>query len=226
MLTDLTKLYTDDLKFGGELYDVLDLKIQVFKNLCRKAGIPARGYHEAYDTMLKGKAHDFYYQHIDQKGYTFLEMVARTRTYIHTPENYQLYLNEWRSTMLKDVIAANPERDIAWCLESVITKLQKVHEGLKHNYNSSEGILAGQLIHACQGVRACDHVLTRLAGTFEGMVIVGCLIAARPLVAEGGAGIVGSTGAVGGCRVYRAFGGVGRPGSLGVTALVDAYSAA
>jgi hypothetical protein len=39
-------------------------------------------------------------------------MVAKTREYFHTPENYQLYLNEWRSTMLKDVISANLEKNL------------------------------------------------------------------------------------------------------------------
>jgi hypothetical protein len=38
-------------------------------------------------------------------------MVAKTRKYFHTLENYQLYLNEWRSIMLKNVISANSEKD-------------------------------------------------------------------------------------------------------------------
>jgi hypothetical protein len=38
-------------------------------------------------------------------------MVAKTRKYFHTFENYQLYLNEWRSIMLKDVISANSKKD-------------------------------------------------------------------------------------------------------------------
>jgi hypothetical protein len=170
MLIDLAKLYVDDdLKFGGEFYDVLDQKIKIYKSFCRMAGIPARGYHEAYSIMLKGKARDFYYHYIDSQGLTFLEMIARIYTYFHTPENHQFYINEWRSTVLKDVITANPEKNITWCLEFVITKLQKVHEGLKHNYGSSEHSLAGQLANACQGVRACNNVLLRPTSTFEGI---------------------------------------------------------
>jgi hypothetical protein len=112
-LTDLTKFYTEDLKFGGEFYDILDFKIQVFKNFCRKAGIFPKDYCEVYDTILKGKTHDFYYQYIDQKGYIFLEIIARTRIYFYIPENYQLYFNKWRSTIFKNIITTNPERDIA-----------------------------------------------------------------------------------------------------------------
>jgi hypothetical protein len=39
-------------------------------------------------------------------------MVAKTRKYFYTFENYQLYLNEWRSIMLKDVISANLKKDL------------------------------------------------------------------------------------------------------------------
>jgi hypothetical protein len=79
MLTDLAKLYVnDDLKFGGEFYDMLNQKIKIYKNFCRMAGISAKGYHEAYSIMLKGKARNFYYYHINNQGFIFLEMVART----------------------------------------------------------------------------------------------------------------------------------------------------
>jgi hypothetical protein len=89
MLTDLAKLYVDDdLKFGGEFYDVFNQKIKVYKNLCRMAGISAKGYHEVYSIMLKGKARDFYYYYIDSQGLIFLEMVARIHTYFYTPENH------------------------------------------------------------------------------------------------------------------------------------------
>jgi hypothetical protein len=76
-------------------------------------------------------------------------MVAQTRKYFHTFENYQLYLNEWPSIMLKNVISANSKKDLIWCLEFVITKLQKLHQALKYNYDSSKGTFAGQLISAC-----------------------------------------------------------------------------
>jgi hypothetical protein len=40
---------------------------------------------------------------------------------------------------------------------------------LKLNYNSNETNLAGQLISACQGMRACDNVFLNPAGTFEAL---------------------------------------------------------
>jgi hypothetical protein len=95
MLTDLAKLYVnDDLKFGGEFYDVLNQKVKIYKSFYRMAEIPAKGYHEVYSIMLKGKARDFYYYYIDSQNLTFLEIIARTYIYFYTPENYQFYINE------------------------------------------------------------------------------------------------------------------------------------
>jgi hypothetical protein len=51
----------------------------------------------------------------------------------------------------------------------LINKLQKVHQGLVYNYNSTEGNLAGKLVSVCQGVAACISVLIRPFTTFEGV---------------------------------------------------------
>jgi hypothetical protein len=55
ILTDFAKLYNNDLKFGGNYYDVLNIKLRVFYDLCDKAGIDPGYYYAAYNTMLKGK---------------------------------------------------------------------------------------------------------------------------------------------------------------------------
>ncbi|KAI0997435.1 hypothetical protein K3495_g10751 [Podosphaera aphanis] len=169
VLMDLGKLYGDpENKFGGGFYDVLDSKLRIFYDLCDKVGVTPDLYSVAYSTMLKEKAQDFYYQHLARQNFSFEVMVNKTRAYFHTPENYQAYLMEWRSTMLKSVIEANPEKNMSECLELVIDKLQKVHQGLVHNYNDNHS-LSGQSISAFQGVEACSIVLVRPASTFEGV---------------------------------------------------------
>ncbi|KAI6247363.1 hypothetical protein HI914_03775 [Erysiphe necator] len=95
-------------------------------------------------------------------------MIDKTRSNFHTPENYLAYLMEWRSKMLPSTIEAHPEKDLSECLEMVIDNLQKVHQGLVHNYKDCHS-LPGQLISACQGVEACSVVLVRHASTFEGV---------------------------------------------------------
>lgn len=70
--------------------------------------------------------------------------------------------------MLPSTIEAHPEKNLSECLEMIIDKLQKVHQGLVHNYKDSHS-LPGQLICACQEIEACSFVLARPASTFEGV---------------------------------------------------------
>lgn len=168
-LTDLAKLYNDEMKFSGSLYDVLAVKLRIFHDTCAKVGIAPAQYHLAFSTMLSGRAQSYYYQYLAQSGMPFEAMVERMRLYFHTPENHQLFLNEWRSIMLKDIVAANPDKDLAQCLEIVIERLQRTYQGLVQNFGTSEGSLAGQLVSACQGVPACSSVLIQPASTFEGV---------------------------------------------------------
>jgi hypothetical protein len=56
MLTDFAKFYNNDLKFGNNYYNMLNIKLRVFYDLYDKAGIGPEYYHAAYNTMLKGKA--------------------------------------------------------------------------------------------------------------------------------------------------------------------------
>jgi hypothetical protein len=150
---------------------VLNLKLNIFYDLCAKAGVTEEQHKMAFAMMLRGKAQTFYYQHLasTSTNLTFTAMLDRMRAYFHTPENHQLFLNEWRTTMLKDVIASNPDKDLAQCLEIVIEKLQRTYQGLVQNFGASEGSLAGQLVSACQGVPACATILIRPATTFEGV---------------------------------------------------------
>ncbi|TQN64614.1 hypothetical protein CSHISOI_11033 [Colletotrichum shisoi] len=62
-LADLTKLYLgNNMKYGGEKYDVLDIKLIIFRKNCNNAGISNDANHltAAFPFMLKGKAYDFY----------------------------------------------------------------------------------------------------------------------------------------------------------------------
>jgi hypothetical protein len=113
MLTNLTKFYSgNDFKFGDDFYDVFDAKLKIFYDLCDKAGIGPGYYHSAYGTMLKSKTQDFYYQYLSRQQLTYEEIVTKTRAYFHTPKNHQFYLSEWRTILLKNVIATNSDKNL------------------------------------------------------------------------------------------------------------------
>ncbi|KAF2034200.1 hypothetical protein EK21DRAFT_108240 [Setomelanomma holmii] len=136
-----------------DLYDVFNLKLNIFNDLCTKARVTTEQYPAAFGTMLRGKAQTYYYQHLAGKTLTFLELCDRTRAYFHTAENHQHFLNEWRSIMLRDIITANLDKSLPQCLEITIERLQRTYLGLSQNYGATnETNLAGQLVSVCQGV--------------------------------------------------------------------------
>jgi hypothetical protein len=95
LLTDLIKIYSNnDKKYNREEYNILDIKLQVFYNCCSKIGLPETQCYYAYSIMLKGRASIFYYNKIAGRSYNFQTIVAITKTYFETEENYQKYLSE------------------------------------------------------------------------------------------------------------------------------------
>jgi hypothetical protein len=105
------KIYNDnDKKYKGEEYDILNIKLQIFYNYCLKIGLLKAQYHYVYSVMLKGRASFFYYDKIVGRMYDFQTMVAMTRTYFETEENYQKYLSEWRETTLIRTILENLDK--------------------------------------------------------------------------------------------------------------------
>ncbi len=66
------KIYNNnDKKYGGEEYDVLDVKLQVFYDCCSKIGLLEEQYYNVYSVMLKGRVSDFYYDKIVGRVYDF-----------------------------------------------------------------------------------------------------------------------------------------------------------
>jgi hypothetical protein len=52
LLVELAKLYSNEMKYTGEIYNILNVKLQIFYNCCRKIGIPKDQLHEAFSVML------------------------------------------------------------------------------------------------------------------------------------------------------------------------------
>ena len=98
LLVKLARLYNDKMKFTGEIYNILDVKLQIFYNCCRKVGILKDQLHEAFAVMLRGRAYLFYYDKITNWNYSFKTIVSLMKTHFKTEENRQLYLAEWRET--------------------------------------------------------------------------------------------------------------------------------
>ena len=72
MLTEFIKLYLDqEKKFGGELYNILNLKLRIFYDCCQKVKLEPNQYYNTYSVILKGRTSTFYYNCLVGKGYKF-----------------------------------------------------------------------------------------------------------------------------------------------------------
>jgi len=169
LLTDLMKIYNnDDKKYGGEEYDILDVKLQVFYDCCSKIGLPVTQYYSAFSIMLKGRASNFYYDKLSGRSYDFQTMINLTKAHFETEENHQKYLSEWRETTLLRTISENPDKSRLECFELTVDKLQKVQRGLTKEYQYEHN-LRDQVINACRGVEECNLALYKPSPTFEGI---------------------------------------------------------
>jgi len=51
----IAKIYTDDQKYDG-VSNSFNFKLTIFYNICKRAGLPPKGYITVFLTMLKGLA--------------------------------------------------------------------------------------------------------------------------------------------------------------------------
>ena len=167
-LANLSKCYVNNtsIQFGGETYDFIDTKLQMFYDNCIRCGLAPIHWHKAFSLMLKGKARQFYYDHLFNSNLSFDQLVQRVTERFHSLENRQMYMREWQSISLVNIIRTNPEKSRLQCLEMMIEKLYLVQKGLPTEQRS-EIALRDQLLSACQGIKECELALYKPANTFE-----------------------------------------------------------
>jgi hypothetical protein len=90
-LTDLAKLYTEEMKYGGGDYDVLDTKLAIFRDSCNRIGVPRWQASDAFPTMLKGRALQYYYDWLCSGPRDYDTMTAKIRGYFENEEQQHRY---------------------------------------------------------------------------------------------------------------------------------------
>lgn len=138
-LTDLGKLYIDkDNKYGGERYEILDNKLTIFRDYCKKVGLMQDQQSNAFSFMLKGKAAVYYYDQIAEKEFTFEKMICMMKAHFETDEIKMEYLTRWRNTTLASVKLEFPEKKLSECFYIMVEKLQKIQRGLQGSYQMNQ----------------------------------------------------------------------------------------
>ena len=70
------KFYINNTKkYRGEVYNILNTKLQVFYNHCITVKVPEEQYYIAFPIMLKDQVSDFYYNKIMGRLYNFITIV-------------------------------------------------------------------------------------------------------------------------------------------------------
>ncbi|KAJ0163968.1 hypothetical protein CTA2_2026 [Colletotrichum tanaceti] len=172
-IINLMQLYTEKMKYGGGMYDVLDLKLNIFRDICDKVGIPSSNFAGAFSMMLKGRALDFYYYRLCEVDVDsprdFLAMVRRVREYFETQDRLFQYDAEWNNISLRSIILENPRKTTAECFELLLDKLYILNGALNTERPQTHGILRYKVLIACKGVEECKLCLFKPAPTFEGV---------------------------------------------------------
>ncbi|RKF76456.1 hypothetical protein GcM1_227070 [Golovinomyces cichoracearum] len=168
----LEKYYNDkEKRYGGELYDILDTKLRIFNELCRKAGISKEYFHIAFSSMLKRRAQDYFFDSISDKNK------------FETHSNQLEYLSRWRNTTLKVLINNNPTKSKEESFDILVEQLRKTQRALTipHQYNHDPAFrevllieqdlkLRDQLLSACQSIPECENALNDPKSTFEEVI--------------------------------------------------------
>jgi hypothetical protein len=159
-ITNLSKMYTDSQKYGGQ-DDNFDFKLIIFNTYCTQLNIDdAETMAKAFSVMLKGEA----FQHFltNQRNTTvqvpFENLCKATRDYFETPEYKRNQLNKWNSITLRSVISdpANSSKSQSECLQLLIAELRKIQPGLDMALRTDE-FLHNKLVTACQDMKSCEY---------------------------------------------------------------------
>ncbi|EAQ83635.1 hypothetical protein CHGG_10039 [Chaetomium globosum CBS 148.51] len=167
-LADLAEMYNDDMKYGGGDYDVLDVKIAIFRDACNRIGVPRWQASDAFPTMLKDRALQYYYNWLCSGPRDYDAMVAKIRGYFENEEQQHRYLTAWRDARLINMQAEHPDKSKSECLELLINRLALIQRAVPA-IGQTEDTLRMQLLNACRGVAEARMALFNPAPTFEGV---------------------------------------------------------
>ncbi|KAI9043112.1 uncharacterized protein KD926_004615 [Aspergillus affinis] len=110
-IASVTKIYTEDQKYSGTDNSSLDFKLNIFYDICSRAGLLLHGYKAALLTMLKGVAEDHYYSSgLSLK--TFQEACHHLRQFFEGPEFYRQNLTKWNTISLQKIMNDNHKKSI------------------------------------------------------------------------------------------------------------------
>ncbi|EXU94591.1 hypothetical protein X797_012339 [Metarhizium robertsii] len=165
-VTELNKLYTDDEKYSGKLYDFFQSKIMLFKDKCQRINMPEEGLAKALPTMLKGDAMAYYLDNLATNTPPFATMATMIQQRFETDNTTQLYWDELRRTTLRAIMAKEPNKSLSDALEDLLQKIKQTYRGIRGPLLDDRE-MQNTLLSAVTGIPECDKAIYDGASTFE-----------------------------------------------------------
>lgn len=172
-ITNLSRLYTDGQKYGGQ-NDNFDFALTIFNNYCSQLSIQDESTKsKAYSIMLKDQALDHFFTNLRNTPtpLSFDVLCNSTRNYFETPEYRRSQLNKWNSTTLRSVIndTKNAGKSTSECLQLLVTELRFLQPGLDISLRT-DLFLHSKLVTACQDIKACEFACFKPSDTLSGLI--------------------------------------------------------
>ena len=118
--------------------------------------------------MLREDALDYFYDNVNDKGFSFETMCDMVKSHFETEEHKQGMMTRWNTTTLKTIMAKNEDKNTEECLELVIKELRSIQRGLAPELRTEQN-LRDKLINACNDVESCVYACLKPASTLEGV---------------------------------------------------------
>lgn len=160
------RLYRDDKKYTGELYDILSYRLQIFIQHADTIGLPPQLWQRVFPFTLTGRAATYYYDVLAGKGMELEQVANMLVLHFETEERRQYYLTRWSATSLSATIEKNPTKTIVECFEIMVDYLLKLRRGLSAEYRFDYTI-RDRVINACRGVKECNYSTCKPSDSFE-----------------------------------------------------------
>jgi hypothetical protein len=169
-LIALTRLYTEDKKYGGD-GDSFDYKYNIFIDLCEKAEIPRDTYFKAFSTMLRGAALKHYYTvcRPNPRMTQLADFCNSIRNTFEGAEYKRSMLAKWNALSLRQMISKNPDKDIETCLQLLVEELRVTQMNLDVTLHG-DNFLQNKLQTACEDHPACSIGCSIPALTSTGLI--------------------------------------------------------
>ncbi|KDN62827.1 putative conserved hypothetical protein [Colletotrichum sublineola] len=167
-LTDLVKIYPEELKYGGGAYKSIKSKLAIFQDHYFKAGIPQDQFASTFFIILKGAAADFYANHLYNPSHTlnFHTIVTMLKGNFKTEETYQACLTELQRTTFASTIRNNPNKSKPEALKILIQQVNTLLQSVTRIGTPSDAALRNQLLNSYRGVEEYALALFNPAPTF------------------------------------------------------------